>query len=199
MALKLEEQYPELYRNGINTNRNITVGGSANFDMSGSTGTFKTPTGTFTPGGAIAGGSVAFNQKAAVISGQGATATLTAAQSGSVVLFDRAAGIVYTLPVPAVGMYFDFIVTTTITSNNAEVDTDSGSTFLLGNVNAQIDATATDKAFFGNGTSHVKVQMNGTTTGGIKGTQLRFTAVSSTVWNVTGMLAASGTLATPFA
>lgn len=139
------------------------------------------------------------NFKGAVISGQAATASLTAAQSGSSVLFDRAAGIIYTLPAPSVGLFYDFIVTTTITSNNAEIDTDAGTTFLLGNVNSQIDAAATDKAFFGNGTSHVKVQMNGTTTGGIKGTQIRVTCVSSTVWNVTGMLAASGVLATPFA
>lgn len=33
---------------GINTKKNITVGGSANFDMSGSTGTFATPSGTLT-------------------------------------------------------------------------------------------------------------------------------------------------------
>lgn len=37
---------------GINTKKNITVGGSANFDMSGSTGTFKTPSGAATLAGA---------------------------------------------------------------------------------------------------------------------------------------------------
>ena len=187
----LENYDPAVLQNGIITNKPAVFGSTV------ATGS-QTITGTMAVSGATTL-SGAVTQKANVISGQGATATLTAAQSGSVVLFDRAAGIVFTLPAPAVGIYFDFIVTTTITSNNAEVDTDSGSTFLLGNVNSQIDATATDKAFFGNGSSHVKVQMNGTTTGGIKGTQLRFTAVSSTVWNVTGMLAASGALATPFA
>lgn len=140
-----------------------------------------------------------FNARAEVISGSGATATLTQAQSGAVVLFDRAAGIIFTLPTPVVGIYYDFIVTVTITAANAEIDTSAATVFMLGNVNSQIDATATDKPFFANGTSIVKVQMNGTTTGGIKGTHLRVTCVSSTVWNVTGMLAASGALATPFA
>lgn len=39
---------------GINTKKNVTIGGSANFDASGSTGTFKTSTGATTIGGTLA-------------------------------------------------------------------------------------------------------------------------------------------------
>jgi hypothetical protein len=134
-----------------------------------------------------------------IISGQGATATLTAAQSGSVCLFDRAAGIVYTLPAPSVGLYFDFLTTVTITSNAAEVDTDAGTTFLMGAVELLTSASAVTFAAYGNGTSHVKISSNGTTKGGILGSQYRITCVSATQWNVTGLLAGSGALATPFA
>lgn len=183
----LEDYEPIVKEQGLNTLKNITLGGSANVDLSGSTGTFKFPTGAIT------------GQKANVISGSGATAALTAAQSGSTVLFDRAAGIVYTLPAPVVGLYFDFITTVTITSNSAEVDTDAGTTFLVGAVELLTSASATTFAAYGNGTSHVKIASNGTTTGGIKGSQYRMTCISSTVWQVSGLLAGSGTLATPFA
>lgn len=161
------------------TSANLTVGGNLSV------------TGTTTFSGAT-------TQKAKVISGQGATVTLTAAQSGSVCLFDRAAGIVYTLPAPAVGLYFDFYTTVTITSNAAEVDTDAGTTFLMGSVVLGTDNTAS-KSFLGNGTSHVKISSNGTTTGGILGGFYRVTCVSATQWSVNGNLAASGVLATPFA
>lgn len=133
-----------------------------------------------------------------IISGQGATATLTAAQSGSTCLFDRAAGIVYTLPAPVVGLYFNFVTTVTITSNNATVITDAGTTFVLGQVINAV-AAGTNTIFLANGTSHVKLQSNGTTTGGVLGGEYAFVCVSPTVWNVTGLIVGSGTIATPFA
>jgi hypothetical protein len=54
-------------------------------------------------------------------SGNGATVTLTAAESGTTQIFDRAAGIVYTLPAPVPGMTFDFFVKTSVTSNAHKV------------------------------------------------------------------------------
>lgn len=142
--------------------------------------------------------------KQPVISGSGATVALTAAQSGSVCLFDRAAGIVYTLPAPAVGLYFDFITTVTITSGAAEVITDAGTTFMGGTVSMALEATTPGanpgpKFFTGNGTSHVKISSNGTTTGGILGSQYRVTCVGATNWVASGLVLASGTIATPFA
>ena len=133
-----------------------------------------------------------------IISGSGATVTLTAAQSGATVLFDRAAGIIFTLPAPQLGMYFDFVTTVSITSNNATVLTDAATTFVLGQVVNSV-AAGTNTIFFANGTSHVKLQSNGTTTGGLIGSQYRFTCVSATVWNVTGIINGSGVIATPFA
>lgn len=137
--------------------------------------------------------------KSSVISGSGATVTLTAQQSGATALFDRAAGIVYTLPAPAVGLNYRFIVSTTITSNAAKVITDSGTTLLIGNILVCKDSDGTSLATFGNGSTHVSVSMNGTTTGGIIGTELIFTCVNSTTWQVSGFAHGSGTIATPFA
>lgn len=135
-----------------------------------------------------------------VISGQGATRTLNENESGSVCLFDRAAGIVYTLPTAAPGTHFDFVVTTTITSNAAKVITAAGTELLIGGyTNVDTDTSNAVAVFDGNGSTHVAVSMNGTTTGGVQGTKLRFTCLSSTRWMVEGIVRGSGTVATAFA
>lgn len=136
-----------------------------------------------------------------VINGQGATRTLSANESGSLCVFDRAAGIVYTLPTaPAPGTYFDFIVTTTITSNAAKIITGAGTELLTGYL-VSIDTDTSDAArgFGANGSTHIAISMNGTTTGAIKGTKIRATCLSATNWVVEGTLLGSGTVATPFA
>lgn len=135
------------------------------------------------------------------ISGQGATRTLNANESGSVCLFDRAAGIVYTLPTaPAPGTNFKFVVSTTVTSNAAKIITGAGTELLIGSlVNVDTDTSNAVAAWTGNGSSHVAVSMNGTTTGAVAGTQLKFTALSATLWLVEGVIQGTGTVATPFA
>lgn len=136
--------------------------------------------------------------KAPVISGQGATRTLLATESGSSCYFDRAAGIVYTLPAPAVGLYFDFLTTVTVTSNAYTVVTDTGTTLLLGFVNMGISGAATSLYATPNGSTHVRIASNGSTTGGIIGSQYRMTCVDSTHWLITGLISATATMATPF-
>lgn len=139
-----------------------------------------------------------------VVSGSGATVALTQSQSGSTCLFDRAAGIVYTLPAPVVGLNFTFFVKTTITSNNAKIITNAASVFLIGTVSAALEATtpgatAGPKNFSADGSTHVACTMNGTTTGGIIGSYVYVECITTTQWLVTGLLEASGTIATPFA
>ena len=140
------------------------------------------------------------NAKVPVISGQGATRTLSVDETGSTCLFDRAAGIVYTLPLAVPGLVYDFVVTTTITSNAAKVITGAGTELLIGGyTNVDTDTSNAVAAFTGNGSTHVSVSMNGTTTGGILGTKLRFTCLSTTRWMVEGIVQGSGTVATAFA
>lgn len=128
-----------------------------------------------------------------------ATRTLTAKEAGARCLFDAAAGVIYTLPPPVIGMTFEFYSTVTITSNNATVITDAATTFILGEVFTYTTATASGAGFAFNGSSHVKCQMNGTTSGGIIGTKLRLVALSSTVWAIDGLIVGSGTIVTPAA
>jgi hypothetical protein len=136
-----------------------------------------------------------------VINGSGATRSLNETESGSLVLFDRAAGIVYTLPTaPKIGTFYDFVITTTITSNAAKVITGAGTELLIGGyMNVDTDTSNAVAAFTANGSTHVSVSMNGTTTGGILGTKLRFTCLSSTRWMVEGIVQGSGVVATAFA
>lgn len=145
----------------------------------------------------------AVTQKAAVISGSGATVTLTAAQSGSVVLMDRAAGIVFTLPAPAVGLFYDFHVTASVTAAAYKVITDAGTTLLIGSLmDIDTDSSNAVAAWVANGTTHISVNMTAAATnalGGLIGTWIRFTCVSATQWMVAGIVQGAGTVATPFA
>lgn len=144
--------------------------------------------------------------KVPVTASGGAARTLTAATSGSVNLFDAATSIAYTLPVPVVGLYYDFLWTALETGGQAHnIVTDAASTFVTGyiemisDVNVTPSATLGPKGFAGDGSTHVKVTMNGTTTGGGIGTLLRATCISATVWNISGIVRSpSGTIATPF-
>lgn len=137
-------------------------------------------------------------QTGGLVSGSGATVTLTAAQSGSTILLDRAAGIAFTLPAPVVGLKFTFIATIAVSSNAYSVTTDAGTTFLLGGVQQIIAASATSEGQVADGTSDTAMSMNGSTTGGLVGTQFTVECVSATQWQVSGILVSSGTLATPF-
>lgn len=126
-----------------------------------------------------------------------ATAAPTAAQSGTIFTLGRAAGITVTLPAPVVGLTYTFIVTTSVTSTNYKVITDAGTTLLQGAITG---ATTTASVFESViATANIAVTMNGSTTGGLVGTQLTFICLSATLWQVIGTNFGSGSPATPFA
>jgi len=176
----------------------LTATGSVANDFSGSTGTFLTSTGAVTLGGGT--NAVTINgplvDKSAAINAAGSTAAPTAAQSGQTFALDTASGSVITLPTPAVGLTYHFIVTVSVTSNSHEIKTSGSSVFLQG-VTAQI-GSATTFGFAADGSTIQAIKSNGTTTGGLIGTQYTVTCISATKWLVTGVNVASGTAATPF-
>lgn len=188
---QLIEQYESYFQfnNGMDTKKNIKLHGSANLDASDSTGQLILPTGGIS--GNIQGG------KQPVINPSGATLTLTAAQSGSIVTLNAATGVTITLPAPVIGLNYTFTVTTSVTSNNHKVITDAGTTLILGGVvmTEASDTNAGLAALF-NGTTHIAILMNGTTTGGLIGTTFNMYCVTATQWNIEGIVAGSGTLAT---
>lgn len=135
-----------------------------------------------------------------IIQSVGATRTLLPGESGALCLFDRAGGIVYTLPTPKEGMMFEFATTVTITSGAAKVITATpASQFILGTVfGYTTDATEID-GFSANGSTHVAISSNGTTTGGVIGDRYTLTYTGS-VWLIEGnIFCGTDTPATPFA
>lgn len=144
------------------------------------------------------GGTATFNgARVGVVNGSSGNTTVPASGSGAVFLFDTAAGITYTLPSPVVGAAYTFIVTTSVTSSNHKIITSAGTVLLQGVITS---ATTTASVFESViGTSNIAVTMNGSTTGGLVGTQLEFRCLSATLWQVFGTNFTSGTTATPFA
>lgn len=132
--------------------------------------------------------------------GAGATRSLLAEDSGSLILLNKLTGEIITLPAAAVGVYFDFMVVLTNTSLAYKIITSAGTIFLTGGyTEVDTDSSNAVAARTGNGTTHVSINMNGGTTGGLIGTRLRFTCISATLWMVEGMMQASGAVATAFA
>lgn len=141
--------------------------------------------------------------KRPVISGLGATRTLNDGESGSLIVLDRAAGTIITLPtvvggaIP--GTWFEFYVTVSVTSNNHKIITGAGTELLIGGViSDDTDSSNAVAIFDANGTSHIAITMNGTTTGGLKGTRIRLTNLDATKWLIEGSNLGNGTVATPF-
>jgi len=129
-----------------------------------------------------------------------ATRTLLASESGALCLLDRAAGVVYTLPAPVVGMQFEFLVTVAVTSNAHKVITNASTVFLLGGaIMGDVTIATSGDYFEADGTTHVALSANGSTTGGLLGERYMVTAISATQWVIHGVLHGAGTLATPFA
>ena len=137
-----------------------------------------------------------------IISGLGATKTLSLKDSNSIILLDRAAGIVITLPTAKPGAVFEFMATVSVTSNAYKIITGAATEFLLGDlVSIDTDTSNAVAEFTGNGTSHIAVNMTAAASnalGGLKGTHLKFTCLSNTLWMVEGTNQAGGTVATPF-
>jgi len=137
-----------------------------------------------------------------VISGLGATRTLNPDETGSLILLDKADGIVLTLPTaPQPGTFFEFMVSVTATSNSYKIITGAGTELMVGSIlncdTDTSDAVAIWKSLVA--TSNISVNLNGSTKGGIKGDRIVVTCLNSTTWQVTGTTNGNGVVATPFA
>lgn len=145
-------------------------------------------------------GSIVRGQHRPIIQSVGATRTLLAEESGSICLLDRAAGVVYTLPTPVVGMWFEFRATVSVTSNAYKVITAAATQFLVGGVAiASLTVAESGDFFVANGTTHVAISEDGATKGGLVGGWYRLCAISTTQWAISGHTCGAGTLADPFA
>ena len=123
-------------------------------------------------------------------------------ESGSLILMDASDQITVRLPTPVAGMTFDFLTTVTVTSSDTHkvITKTIGSEFMIGGIGSFNTTIASGgDSFSANGTTHVAATSNGSTSGGLLGQRLKFTAISATQWAVQGYTVGTGTSATPFA
>lgn len=180
---------------------NHTVGGTLGVTGATTLSSTLAVTGTSTLGGAV-------NYKRQVTDTGGEYATpvvLTEAQSGRILLVDDATGLQFTLPIITasnIGMHFTFLVTVTITSNAFTVTAgEAGDLYYGGVAILDFDAayTAPQGAYHApDGADDIILTMNGSTTGGVKGTKVTFTAIGEDAWFVDGLVYGNGVIATPF-
>ena len=157
-------------------------------------------------------GFISFGPKAVV--SLTATATLTVAAHAGRVLICNAASGKFTLPtitsgsaaevagandynvLSNLGCTYLFWVQTLATDMDIKTD---GTDKFYGAVYTGIDSEATGETFLSSSGSNDVMTLNGTTTGGIVGSWVEFTAIGSAAYFVRGSLIGSGTIATPFA
>ena len=94
------------------------------------------------------------------------------------------------------GCTYLFWVQTLATDMDIKTD---GTDRFFGAVYTGIDSEATGETFLSSSGSNDTMTMNGTTTGGIVGSWVEFTAIGSAAYFVRGSLIGTATLATPFA
>lgn len=128
-----------------------------------------------------------------------ADTTLTASQSGKLFLLNVATGCKVTLPAGVAGLRYEFLITTSVTSNTYDIWGTGATALYRGVITTIVGTTGAQTQYAPNGSSNYKISMNGTTTGGLQGTRIRLTCVSATQWIVEGVNYSSGTVATPFA
>jgi hypothetical protein len=116
----------------------------------------------------------------------------------AVVVLNRAAGVTVTLPAASgTGDRYRILVGTTVSSGSDIIQVANASDTMVGHVATGL-TTGAAGADFGEavGGTDDTITMNGTTTGGVKGSYVEVQDVAANLWLVQGNLVGSGTLAT---
>ena len=128
-----------------------------------------------------------------------ATKTLTSADSGTVYGLNRAAGIVVTLPTPAAGVQYQFLVETTFSgAGQIKTATTDGTDGFLGTAVVYDAGVASDNQSFNPAASNDVIDLGQIEQGWLTGGWIRLTGVNTTTWWVEAFLMGDATLATPF-
>jgi len=134
------------------------------------------------------------------IDANAATLVLKAEDSGKTILFNRAAGCDVTLPASTPGLKYKFKVITSVTSNDYSVNGAAATDLFIGGITSDDTDTSNAARFFNaDGSDDDVMSMNGTTTGGLIGTNFEVTCVAASKWFIQGVNKGSGEVATPFA
>lgn len=116
--------------------------------------------------------------------------------AGNVTTLSAAAGLTVTLPASSgKGDEYELFVNTTVTSNNYIIQVANSTDILQGVIHLTTDIAGTSLP---TSSTTDTITMNGSTTGGIKGSWVRVKDVASGVWRLDGGIVCTGTEATPF-
>lgn len=142
------------------------------------------------------------DMSARVVDCTASTLSVTEADhDGRIIVLDRAAGIDVTLPVPAAGMRFEFIVKTTFTGA-ASIKSVAGTHVMIGHAlmgNDTDNTTVLWQALAASTYDTIDLFGTANSTGGIAGQRIVIIGLSTTRWHVEITGDAAGTEATPFA
>lgn len=116
--------------------------------------------------------------------------------AGAVVVLDNATGKTITLPASSgKGDVYTVYIKTTVSSGNHVIQVANSTDVMNGGVALSTDIGGTN--MLASATSDT-ITMNGSTTGGLAGSWVRFTDAVSGFWMVEGFLVTTGTEATPW-
>lgn len=116
--------------------------------------------------------------------------------NGAVVNLSAAAGLTVTLPASSgKGDTYELFVVTTVTSNSYIIQVANATDIMQGVIHLTTDIAGSSLPA---ASTTDTITMNGSTTGGVKGSWIRLKDVSSGVWQLDGGLVCTGTEETPF-
>ena len=121
-------------------------------------------------------------------------------ESGALCINGSAAGGSWLLPPAEDGLWFEFLATVSVTTANVYTVTCSSGDFIAGViVGGNLTIGASGDVFTADGSTHLGITSNGSTTGGLIGDSFVLTAINSSQWVLTqGVNIGSGTNLTPF-
>ena len=121
-------------------------------------------------------------------------------QSGALCLWGAADGGVFTLPPAEAGLWFEFGTALSVTASDSNTVNCTTGDFIIGAmIGGSSGITESGGMFPANGSTHLGITSNGSTTGGLIGDNFVLTAINSTQWAITqGVMQGSGTWSTPF-
>jgi len=131
-----------------------------------------------------------------VITLTGNTTLNADAFAGKTIRLAAAAGLTVTLPAATgSGARYELVIGTSVSSNQYRVDVTGAALF----VGVAVVLGSAVAAFAANGSTHNRMNMTSTTTGGLIGGRIIIEDTAENRWSVTAVLSGSGTAATPFA
>lgn len=134
------------------------------------------------------------------VTAAGGTETLTSADCGQTVLLDTATGSVVTLPAASgTGCVYRFIVTVSNTSNDHSVVVVGDDEFVGGLISVGTTADNSDAFTAADAGDVDAIQMNGSTEGGLLGTQIFVQDISADNWGLWGTVISTDASATMLA